>query len=94
MFVLVYLAIWIGICVLCRCQRDKEAEKSVSATYLVNHQNTSEFVSPQMRLIVVSWMVEVADEFCLQQETLHLAVSLLDRFLSSTQVLLLCPQLT
>lgn len=41
-------------------------------------------LTPQMRMIVASWMVEVADEFSLQPETLHLAVSLLDRFLSAT----------
>lgn len=35
------------------------------------------------RMIVVSWMVEVAEEFRLQQETLHMAVLLLDRFLGS-----------
>jgi hypothetical protein len=38
------------------------------------------------RMIVVSWMVEVAEEFGLQQETLHAAVSLLDRFLSTSNV--------
>jgi hypothetical protein len=37
-------------------------------------------------MIVVSWMVEVAEEFRLQQETLHLAIGLLDRFLSSEEV--------
>jgi hypothetical protein len=37
-----------------------------------------------MRAIVVSWLSEVASEFCLQQETLFSAVSLLDRFLSTT----------
>ena len=42
-----------------------------------------EALTPQMRMIVASWMVEVADEFSLQPETLHLAVSLLDRFLSA-----------
>ncbi|KAF8060360.1 CCNA2 [Scenedesmus sp. PABB004] len=36
------------------------------------------------RLIVVSWMVEVAEEFGLQQETLHAAVALLDRFLATS----------
>ncbi|GBF99395.1 G2 mitotic-specific cyclin C13-like [Raphidocelis subcapitata] len=41
-------------------------------------------LTPQMRMIVASWMVEVADEFSLQPETLHLAVALLDRFLSAT----------
>lgn len=38
------------------------------------------------RMIVVSWMVEVAEEFGLQQETLHAAVTLLDRFLSTSNV--------
>ncbi|KIY97094.1 G2/mitotic-specific cyclin-A [Monoraphidium neglectum] len=36
-----------------------------------------------MRMIVVSWMAEVSDEFGLQPETLHLGVALLDRFLSA-----------
>jgi hypothetical protein len=38
------------------------------------------------RMIVVSWMVEVAEEFGLQQETLHAAVNLLDRFLCTSNV--------
>lgn len=38
------------------------------------------------RMIVVSWMVEVAEEYGLQQETLHAAVHLLDRFLSTSNV--------
>eukprot|EP00775_Hariotina_reticulata_P007577 gene7577-7780_t len=37
-------------------------------------------------MIVVSWLVEVAEEFGLQQETLHAAVFLLDRFLATAQV--------
>lgn len=36
------------------------------------------------RMIVVSWMVEVAEEFRLQQETLHASVLLLDRFLGAS----------
>jgi hypothetical protein len=39
-----------------------------------------------MRLIVTSWMVEVAAAVQLQDETLHLAVQLFDRLLSSLQV--------
>lgn len=39
-----------------------------------------------MRMIVSSWMCEVAAEFRLQQETLFLAVALLDRFLSASKV--------
>ncbi len=38
-----------------------------------------------MRLLVVSWMVEVVEELGLHS-TLHLAVALLDKFLSVTQV--------
>ncbi len=38
-----------------------------------------------MRGAVVSWMVEVAAEFRLGQEALHLAASLLDRFLSTAR---------
>lgn len=40
-------------------------------------------VTPAARMIVVSWLVEVAEEFGLQPETLHLSVSLLDRFLAA-----------
>jgi len=39
-----------------------------------------------VRMIVVSWMVEVAEEFRLQQETLHMAVLLFDRFLADSEV--------
>lgn len=35
-----------------------------------------------MRAILVDWMVEVAQEYMLQNETLYLAVSFIDRFLS------------
>jgi hypothetical protein len=40
-------------------------------------------VDGHKRLVLVDWMVEVVDEFSLSQETLFLAVSLLDRFLSA-----------
>jgi cyclin A len=35
-----------------------------------------------MRSILVDWMVEVAEEYKLERETLCLAVSFVDRFLS------------
>jgi hypothetical protein len=38
------------------------------------------------RMIVVSWLVEVAEEFGLQQESLHGAVTLLDAFLAASAV--------
>ncbi|XP_015178049.1 PREDICTED: G2/mitotic-specific cyclin-A isoform X2 [Polistes dominula] len=39
-----------------------------------------------MRLILVDWLVEVAEEYRLQTETLYLAVSYIDRFLSYMSV--------
>lgn len=42
-------------------------------------------MSPHMRCILVDWLVEVAQEYRLTSDTLHLTLALLDRFLS------LCP---
>lgn len=47
---------------------------------------TSPDLDAGSRRVVVSWMVEVAEEFGLQQETLHASVSLLDRFLAASNV--------
>ncbi len=59
------------------------------STYLDCHgseNNPEGFITPQMRMIVTSWMCEVATEFRLQQETLFLAVALMDRFLTVSKV--------
>jgi hypothetical protein len=61
----------------------------VGNDYMFKHNDThvgNEFLTPQMRMIVTSWMSEVAAEFKLQQETLFLAVALLDRFLDASSV--------
>lgn len=42
-------------------------------------------LNPGMRAIMVDWMMEVCQEFLLKRETLHLAVSYVDRFLSRTR---------
>jgi cyclin A len=39
-------------------------------------------VTSNMRGILIDWLVEVADEYKLLPETLHLSVSYIDRFLS------------
>lgn len=80
-----------GFYMLRRCQMDVEQEVHPPRQFLDPHRQaaaagSSDFLTPGMRMIVASWMVEVAEEFRLQQETLHLATGLLDRFLSSTQV--------
>ena len=43
-------------------------------------------IRPSWRAILVDWLVEVTDEFKLLPDTLHLAVSYLDRFLSVRDV--------
>ncbi|KAI5661160.1 hypothetical protein M9H77_20483 [Catharanthus roseus] len=40
-------------------------------------------ITPTMREILVDWLVEVADEYKLVSDTLHLTVDYIDRFLSS-----------
>ncbi|XP_018409484.1 PREDICTED: cyclin-A1 [Nanorana parkeri] len=44
-------------------------------------------ITSAMRTILVDWLVEVREEYKLRNETLHLAVNFLDRFLSSMSVL-------
>ncbi|KAF1754398.1 hypothetical protein GCK72_020959 [Caenorhabditis remanei] len=44
--------------------------------------NIQNQVSEEMRTILIDWFNEIAREYCMKQETLHLACSLVDRFLS------------
>ncbi|XP_074849479.1 cyclin-A2 [Carettochelys insculpta] len=44
-------------------------------------------ITNNMRAILVDWLVEVGEEYKLQNETLHLAVNYIDRFLSAMSVL-------
>ena len=39
-------------------------------------------MTPRMRAILVDWLVELAEEYHLSNETLHLTVCYLDRFLA------------
>lgn len=73
-----------------RSHRAREESLRPSPCYLEDHlahagpsTGADSALTPQMRMIVVSWMVEVGSEFVLEPETLHLSVALLDRFLSS-----------
>lgn len=43
-------------------------------------------INAQMRAILIDWLVEVAEEYRLVPETLHLAVNYIDRFLSYVPV--------
>jgi cyclin A len=44
--------------------------------------HTQQDIDAHKRLVLVDWLIEVVDEFALSQESLYLAISLLDRFLS------------
>lgn len=70
--------------------RSSEAASDVDPDYLnskhsVTHLSPTTFLDASMRRTCVSWMVEVAAEFDLSQETLHLSIASLDRFLSATR---------
>jgi len=71
-------------CCLLSCRHHQRAEQPV--TQQLSALAEGSVLDDGSRMIVVSWMVEVAEEFGLQQETLHAAVTLLDRFLSTGNV--------
>jgi len=52
-----------------------------------NYMRKQNDLTPQMRSILVDWLVEVAVEYKLNDETLYLAVNYVDRFLSQMAVL-------
>jgi cyclin A len=49
-------------------------------------ENVQLDITSNMRGTLVDWLVEVADEYKLLPETLHLSVSYIDRFLSLNTV--------
>ena len=75
---------------LCRRLCKAEAEVRPGANSLDNHGvefgGPTGYIDGKMRAIAVGWLVEVTSEFDMHQETLFLAVNLLDRFLSLTKV--------
>ncbi len=75
---------------VCRRMCKAEAEVRPGANSLASHGvdfgGPTGYIDGKMRAIAVSWLVEVTSEFDMHQETLFLAVNLLDRFLSLTKV--------
>ncbi|KAL1559914.1 putative cyclin-B3-1 isoform X1 [Salvia divinorum] len=49
---------------------------------LKNYLETQQDIAPQMRGILINWLIEVHQRFELMEETLFLTVTLLDRYLS------------
>ncbi|KAF6251168.1 cyclin-like protein [Scenedesmus sp. NREL 46B-D3] len=62
-----------------------EQELTHQSSFLEQLGVPGEHISPQMRMIVCSWLSEVACEFNMQQETLFLSVALMDRFMGGTK---------
>jgi hypothetical protein len=58
--------------------REREKEQHLNAGYMEMQTD----LTPQMRTILVDWLVDVVQEYALSDETLHLAVHYIDNFLA------------
>ncbi|KAM4732041.1 cyclin-A2 [Anableps anableps] len=63
--------------------REMEVKTRPKAGYMKKQPD----ITDSMRAILVDWLVEVGEEYKLQNETLYLAVNYIDRFLSAMSVL-------
>lgn len=52
-------------------------------SYLRKHPG----IEPQMRAILLDWIMEIANAYHLHRQTFHLAVEYIDRFMSCTEKL-------
>nr|XP_023026921.1 G2/mitotic-specific cyclin-B-like [Leptinotarsa decemlineata] len=59
-----------------------EGKYPIQKGFLDDHE-----ITPQMRAILVDWLVEIHFHFNMHQETLHLCVSIVDRYLQETKVM-------
>nr|XP_023027402.1 G2/mitotic-specific cyclin-B2-like [Leptinotarsa decemlineata] len=62
--------------------RIMEGKYPIQKGFLDDHE-----ITPQMRAILVDWLVEIHFHFNMHQETLHLCVSIVDRYLQETKVM-------
>ena len=51
-----------------------------------NYISRQRDINPNMRAILVDWLVEVVEEYRLTTDTLYLTINLVDRFLSTTHI--------
>ncbi|XP_070554499.1 G2/mitotic-specific cyclin-A-like [Ptychodera flava] len=63
--------------------KEAETRHKPKATYMKKQPD----ITCSMRCILVDWLVEVAEEYKLHNETLYLAINYIDRFLSAMSVL-------
>ncbi|KAG7551888.1 Cyclin N-terminal [Arabidopsis thaliana x Arabidopsis arenosa] len=60
-----------------------ELEQRPSTSYMVQVQRD---IDPNMRGILIDWLVEVSEEYKLTSDTLYLTVNLIDRFMSHNYI--------
>ncbi|OBS70108.1 hypothetical protein A6R68_01347, partial [Neotoma lepida] len=70
-----------------QCEDALAFNAAVKCKPKVGYMKKQPDITNSMRAILVDWLVEVGEEYKLQNETLHLAVNYIDRFLSSMSVL-------
>ncbi|XP_025412607.1 G2/mitotic-specific cyclin-B isoform X3 [Sipha flava] len=58
-----------------------EDKSIIKPDYLANHK----YITPSNRSVVVDWLVEVQQEFQIMQESLYMAVGILDRYLQENK---------
>jgi len=61
--------------------RQLENDQFIRKNYLDKHKVSAGVILPKMRSVLVDWLVEVHQQFSLLQETLFLAVAILDRYM-------------
>lgn len=71
---------------MCKAEAEVRPGPNSLGKHGVEFGGPTGYIDGKMRAIAVSWLVEVTSEFDMHQETLFLAVNLLDRFLSVTKV--------
>lgn len=71
---------------MCRAEAEVRPKPDSLDNHGVAFGGPTGYLDAKMRAIAVSWLVEVTSEFDMHQETLFLAINLLDRFLSVTKV--------
>ncbi|KRX03099.1 Cyclin-like protein [Pseudocohnilembus persalinus] len=61
-------------------EREQVYQQQVDKLYIENKQKN---LTSDMRVVLFDWIMQVASEYYLKRETFHIAINILDRFLSS-----------
>ena len=64
----------------------KEEDIGIYPPPKYNYMNNQSEITERMRGILIDWLIEVHYKFCFTDETLYMAVSIIDRYLSWNQI--------